>query len=176
MTIQAPGDVVLREPAPPDAEVLGRMHAQAWREAYGHLLPAGRLGEDFEQKRIDAWRELLHEPHEADERPRLTLAERDGRVLGFAGFGAARDAQMPREHELWFVYLLREAHGTGLARRLVEAVDPVESPAYLWVFCDNPRAMAFYRKLGFALYGEKVPLKTLTDAEGNKLYEIRMVR
>ncbi|WP_123303145.1 GNAT family N-acetyltransferase [Bogoriella caseilytica] len=83
---------------------------------------------------------------------------------------------MPRDHELWFVYLLREAYGTGLAELLVDAVDPRRSPAYLWVFCDNPRAMAFYRKLGFAVYGEKVPLKTLTDAEGRALSEIRMVR
>lgn len=172
----SPDDFRLRAPELADAPALGRMHAQAWREAYGHVIPAHRLGAEFEQQRLEGWQQLLSPSGSGDGGPRLTLAERAGRVLGFAGFGPARDPEMPREHELWFVYVLREAHGTGLALRLVEAVDPEGSPAYLWVFCDNARAMAFYRKLGFAIHGEKVPLKTLTDTAGHPLYEIRMVR
>lgn len=166
----------LRTPVPGDAPALGRMHAQAWREAYGHLVPPDRLGEDFEAKRIESWRALLDGSNGESSGAQLALAERDGRVLGFAGFGPARDPQMPREHELWFVYLLSEAHGTGLAQRLVRAVDPEQLPAYLWVFCDNPRAMAFYRRISFEIYGDAVSMKTLTDRQGTKLREIRMVR
>jgi len=44
------------------------------------------------------------------------------------------------------------------------------APAVLWVFADNPRAIAFYARCGFALDGEK----TVDSDTG--LPEVRMSR
>ncbi|MFC0602687.1 GNAT family N-acetyltransferase [Streptomyces palmae] len=67
--------------------------------------------------------------------------------------------------DLVSVYLLPEHRGTGLARGLFEAAigwawerpSPRIERVRLWVHEENPRAEAFYRKLGFARTGAMMP-------------------
>lgn len=67
--------------------------------------------------------------------------------------------------------ILAEMYGTGAGRAVVERVLGT-GPAILWVFEDNPRARAFYTKLGFAPDGTR----KLDEIGGRVLSEIRMAR
>lgn len=55
--------------------------------------------------------------------------------------------------ELDLIYVLACAHGSGAADMLVDAALG-NGPASLWTARDNERAVAFYRKKGFAPTGE----------------------
>jgi len=58
------------------------------------------------------------------------------------------------EVELKSLYVGAAYRGSGVAATLVERAIGV-SPAQLWAFEDNPRAHAFYRKLGFRADGSR---------------------
>lgn len=62
----------------------------------------------------------------------------------------ARD-DAPADPELWACYVSDTAWGTGVSGRLLGVALP--GSAYLWVLRGNARAIAFYRKQGFALDG-----------------------
>ena len=70
-------------------------------------------------------------------------------IVGCAGAGPAQDddADAAVPYELQMLYVLAQAHGTGLGLRLLDAAIGGK-PALLWVLEDNPRAQAFYRKHG----------------------------
>lgn len=69
------------------------------------------------------------------------------------------------------LFTMPGTHGTGLGSALLEAILPEREPAYLWTMTENPRAIRFYEKHGFAPDGyEKV-------AEGfGRMHMIRMTR
>jgi GNAT superfamily N-acetyltransferase len=80
------------------------------------------------------------------------------------------DDPPPRERQLWFIYLLASAQGSGAGQALLDDVLGDE-PASLWVFEANPRARAFYAKNGFVPDGARQP----SGFDGAP-DEIRMVR
>ncbi|KUJ65374.1 hypothetical protein ACZ90_49505 [Streptomyces albus subsp. albus] len=87
-----------------------------------------------------------------------------GRWVGMIVASLESDQPVPTVH-LMSVYLRPEHRGTGLARGLFEAAIgwawqrpvPRIERVRLWVHQGNPRAEAFYRKLGFARTGAMVP-------------------
>jgi RimJ/RimL family protein N-acetyltransferase len=98
-------------------------------------------------------------------------------VLGTAGFMAGTGPKQAHKSLLWGMYVRPEARGTGLARRLVEAVldharDRVEH-IQLSVVADNLVARRLYASLGFEPYGiEQRSLKV----EGRYYDEVLMVK
>lgn len=154
-------------PGPADAERLARVQVKAWREAYGELLPERFYDETVLAHRRTQWSRMLAEPELVD---RLRIARIDGRPVGFAFRGPARDDQAPRELELCSLYVLADHYGTGMGAALLTAVLG-DHPAMLWVARDNARARRFYEKHGFRADGAEKADPTL---EG--LIEVRMVR
>lgn len=67
--------------------------------------------------------------------------------------GPPRDECPPTPAELWSLYAAPEHHGRGVAHALVTAALPSSHPAHLWVLDGNDRAIAFFRREGFALDG-----------------------
>lgn len=158
----------IRSAEPVDAEAVTRMHLQAWREAYGHLLSAdffaaaeARVPAQVEQRRARFARG-----------PGAMIAvDGDGAVVGVAHAGAAQGEDAPAGRELYLIYALRHVHGSGVGQALLDGVLGA-APAFLWVLEDNPRAQAFYRRNGFEPDGTR----TLLPDEWENLPEIRMVR
>ncbi len=74
------------------------------------------------------------------ERGWITVAERDGVVVGFS----ARDAQIV--HAL---YVDPRAQGQGCGAELLSAMQADVPQLTLWTFQANQRALAFYRRHGF---------------------------
>ena len=72
-------------------------------------------------------------------------------VVGFASTGPAREADAVSE--LYAIYLLPSAWGTGLATPLAEAALADLADVVVWVLEDNPRARRFYERLGFTSDG-----------------------
>lgn len=92
------------------------------------------------------------------------LIERDGAPAGFAQLGWAEPPDCvagASPGEIQRFYLLRGHHGSGLAAALMSASLEVlrgrgSEMAWLGVWEENPRAIAFYRKQGFREVGRKV--------------------
>jgi len=126
----------------------------------------------------------------AQDREPVLIALDGETVIGFAGAGASRDDPPVAPRELRAMYVRAAWYGTGLADDLMRAAipgisrsarqgvatakRPVPGTALathsLWVFEENPRAQAFYRKYGFELDG------TRRAERFSPAVEVRMVR
>ena len=167
-----------------------------WRDTYEPWLGSAYLdGQDAGFERQAAgWTRALQDGRlmptwvavAADQVAEDQMAEgqvADRQVVGIAGGGplAVTSAVRGRfagsaegtevERELSVLYVLASWRGSGVAAQLAEAVLEGAS-ACLWVLEENPRALAFYAKLGFAPDGavEELP------PEWNGAREIRLVR
>jgi GNAT superfamily N-acetyltransferase len=158
----------LRPATPADATACALVHHTAWVETYSHLLPASFWETTTPAARAERWTRWL------DAGTPVTVAEVDGRVVGFAIAGPARpdgETAAVRDRELYALYVLAAHHGTGTGQALLDAVLPPGTPAQLWVAADNPRARAFYARNGFEPDGA-----TATDDHFGGLAEVRLVR
>lgn len=157
----------LRPAVPADAPGCAYVHHTSWVETYSALLPASHWETDTLAKRVETWQRWLDRGADA------TVAEIDGRVIGFAIAGASRrvgDHHPVCEQELFSLYVLAAQHGNGAGQALLEAVLPADIPAQLWVAEENPRARAFYRRNGFTPDGARYRDETLD------LAEVRLIR
>jgi GNAT superfamily N-acetyltransferase len=94
-------------------------------------------------------------------------AWRDGRAVGLAA-GRRRDDHPPDERHVISMWVEPAARGTGVAEALIHAVAGWAARQgacglTLWVADSNPRAAAFYRRLGFAPTGARQPLPSNPD-------------
>lgn len=138
----------IREATIADAEAVARVHVDSWRAAYATLLPRAVLDGLSVTQRTRIWRHVL-DPASGD---RVVVAERDGRLLGFAHVGPAHDADVEAptgqlrtlylEPACWGRGIGRQVHDAGLAR-LAEAGS---DRAVLWMLSTNARAAHFYER------------------------------
>jgi GNAT superfamily N-acetyltransferase len=149
-----------------DADELGAVHVEVWREAYAGIVPDDHLASLDPAARAERWRQISRQPGDA-----VNVVARDdhGDLVGFASAGPCRDDDRPTGWELWAVYLLARVRGTGLADALVERLLG-ERDACLWVFEANDRGRAFYARHGFVDDGSR----STYGATGVR--ELRMVR
>jgi ribosomal protein S18 acetylase RimI-like enzyme len=150
-----------------DADEVGRVHVQVWREAYAGHMPADYLEGLDPMKSAARWK-LRFEMDEPDGTV-LVATGPDGEIVGFAAAGPTRDEDAPTDWELYAINVLADHYGTGVADQLITAA-LAERPATLWVVNDNARAEAFYRRHGFSVEGAT----KLHDGTGAS--EMRMVR
>ncbi len=127
---------------------LAACHIACWREAYRGLVPDHVLAAFDLDRRADQWDRIQ------EKNPGVpTLAVRGAEVIGFAATGDSRDDSPPTPRELNAMYVRAAWYGTGVAQALMRAVLDPTVVTSLWVFEENPRAQAFYRKHGFELDG-----------------------
>ena len=140
------GGIAIRPPAPRDVPMLARLHVQCWEETYRGLLPASDLAAKTLEVRLQQWSRILTQGGS-----RIALAP----GLGFAQMGPQRERRPETAgypDELYCIYLLRQAHGTGLGQALLDAVRGA-APFTAVVVEGNARACAFYEKQGGRLRG-----------------------
>lgn len=153
-----------------DAEELASVHVQAWREAYGGLLPQRFYDDAERERRWLMWSGLLAG---ADAGHRILVARRGGRIVGFVMHGPAAEhlRHRPlRDEQLYALYVLSSSYGHGVGQALLDQALSGR-PAQLWVAKDNARARRFYDKNGFTADGTEQ-----VDPDLDGLVEIRMVR
>jgi ribosomal protein S18 acetylase RimI-like enzyme len=141
--------VLILPAGPTDAEDLARVHVRAWRETYRGMLPDAYLARMSEADFARRFRRALTFPG-ANE-VTLAAASRSG-LLGYVQGGPSR-ARVDGEAEIATLYLLREAQGLGLGKRLlVGAARAMAAQGarslVISVLQDNVRARGFYERLG----------------------------
>lgn len=129
--------------------MLARLHVNAWEETYRGLLPDGEFKKRPYAVRLAQWQDQI-----ARGTSRIAVAP----DLGFAQVGPQRDDALRDEwpEELYALYVLRRAHGSGLAQALLAATAG-DRPFTALVLDGNDRALAFYRKTG-AVERARIPL------------------
>ncbi|HEY8719584.1 GNAT family N-acetyltransferase [Pengzhenrongella sp.] len=157
----------LRPAALPDVGAIAEFQTACWREAYRGLVPNEYLDRVSVGDRQERWRDRL-----TSGARRIALAEVAGRegdelvgVVSWAPPALAPAAAPTRGPdptagepaptlELMSLYVAAHHSGTGIAATLLGHALGAR-PARLWVFEDNPRALAFYAKHGFAPDGHR---------------------
>jgi GNAT superfamily N-acetyltransferase len=105
------------------------------------------------------------------------VAEREARIVGFVAAGPSRTED--GLGELYAIYVLPEAWGSGAAAALMSAFrDWLAGEGYmaamLWVLADNPRARRFYEREGWRVDGERVDTIRGVEVE-EALYRLALV-
>jgi ribosomal protein S18 acetylase RimI-like enzyme len=161
--------ITIRAAVPADAPAIGRIHVEAWREAYRGLLSTNLLDSVSAVVRAAMWRGGLEH-----ERPILLfVAQRaGGDLVGFAGGGCSRAASLSHDAEVYAIYVMRAAQRRGCGRRLMAALANALhgrgfSSLCLWVLEENTGARRFYERLGGIVVGEK--LGADDDPEGREV-------
>ena len=143
-------DVFIREATIADADAIARVHVDSWRESYAGIFPDDLLRNLSWEERAGYWKkELLEEKGPG----RIFVAEEGGIVKGFVSAGKSRKPEFPFDGEIYSLYLLKEAQGCGIGRKLFEKAQnslKLEgmNSMLLLVLKDNNPAIEFYRHMG----------------------------
>jgi GNAT superfamily N-acetyltransferase len=160
---------VVRAASEADAEAIGRIQVETWREAYEGLLPEATIAAFDIAGRQRMWREGLARTPRAGSATFVATA--DDEIVGFATVGASSSEE--GSGELYAIYVHPTAWGTGAGRALIErAEESLRSVGFeramLWVLNGNERAERFYRAAGWEHDGEKED-----DFQGATVVELR---
>ncbi len=148
----------VRPGRPADAARLAELGARTFREAYGEHTPA----EDLEAYIAEHYTPEAQARELAAEDRAVFVAQRGGTLLGFALLGEAEPAPAcvsgQRPIQLERIYVARDAWRTGagtalLTACLAEARLRGADTLWLTAWSENERALAFYRRHGFARVG-----------------------
>jgi GNAT superfamily N-acetyltransferase len=161
----------IRPATPADAAGIARVHVQSWRETYAGIVPEAHLAGLDVAARTQRWHDSLSGAKPPWQAFVAVSDAHGGDILGFVSLGAAREDFNGFAGELYALYLLRAAQGTGIGRQLFDAArQSLKSCGingmYLWVLADNPTD-GFYRHMGGRELGRK-----MLDIGGKDLEEI----
>jgi GNAT superfamily N-acetyltransferase len=160
--------ITIRAATTEDAGAIAHVHVESWRTTYAGIVPDAYLAGLDEMLRTKLWHEWLT-------RSALVLvAERDGKVVGFAHAGTNREPLEDCDGELYSIYLLRESQRHGAGTALLGAIasallDRGFRSLAVWVLERNP-ARSFYEKKGAHLSASKV-----IEIGGVRLMEVAYV-
>lgn len=161
--------VLVLPAGPADAEALAHVHVRSWRETYRGMLPDAYLARMSEADFARRFRRALTFPGPYD----VTLAAAGPEaLLGYVQGGASR-AGIEGEAEIATLYVLREAQGMDLGRRLLVGAARAlaaqgATSLTISVLRDNVKARGFYERLG----GEADAPRPERGPGGALLYEV----
>jgi GNAT superfamily N-acetyltransferase len=162
--------VHVRRARPEDAAAIAEVHVRSWQQAYEHIFGSEKLANLNVERRRELAAHMIATA-------RTGVAEDDGgRIVAFVGVRPSSDVE--GEGEIWALYAVEEAWGTGAGRALMDwAKDALRerwTEATLWVLEDNPRARRFYEREGWSLDGETKTDEFLGVEVGEVRYRIRL--
>ena len=148
--------VTLRSATADDLMGVGALHQRSRVAAYSSFLPAEALAEPTPEAMGRYWAERWHWERDTH---RLTVAERDGSVVGFSYLGPD-DEDDPATGLLNAIHLAPAEQGRGVGRALmVDALEAMRARgwrrAVLWVLARNAHALDFYRRVGWTPTGDE---------------------
>lgn len=156
----APMTPTIRLARADEAAALAELAARTFRDAFG----ADNRPEDLALYLATAYGAAQQSAELANSDITTLVAEDDGSLVAFAQLRRGQPPECVRgvaPIELWRFYLSAAWHGRGLASRLMNRVvqagqETGATTLWLGVWERNPRAIAFYRKVGFVDVGQHV--------------------
>ena len=148
-----------------DAEQLGILHSRVWGELYDRTLPADILQQLSPAAMGSLWQRFVTR----GDRYVQYVAESDGRIVGFVGFGPGRDEPFVEQREVYFLYVHPDFQRLGIGSQLLQAD---ADATYLWLWERNRPAQKFYRRNGFGPDSRR----RVGSLFGTELPEIRLTR
>jgi ribosomal protein S18 acetylase RimI-like enzyme len=150
----------IRSAMPADAKALAGVAEATFRETFGATNSARDMAEHCRQH----FSEDIQKAEILDPGMVNLMYESGDEILGFAQLrwaeppacvGAENAAEIQR------LYVVRDAHGKGVAQALMNAcLESLQQKGFtkvwLGVWEKNPRAISFYRKIGFIEVGEHI--------------------
>ena len=140
-----------RDATAADLPAIDRVFRRSFCDTFAHLYRPEDLAAFLAQFTSDAWAAEFGDPHH-----RFRVGVVNGEVVGYVKLGpsALPVETTKRAIELRQIYLLKEHHGSGLAKALSEwAIEEARrlgfEELYLTVYVDNRRARRFYDRYGF---------------------------
>ena len=147
--------VTLRTATAADVEAIDRIFRTSFCDTFAHLYRPEDLDAFLGKFTREAWLGEINDPAYA-----VRIAEDDGQPAGYLKLGPLSLPVEPagKAIELRQLYVLKEWHGTGIARDLTEwflaeARERGAQEVYLTVYTDNHRARRFYERYGFEVIG-----------------------
>lgn len=165
----------IRETTEADAGAVAALRIAGWRYAYAGLMPQPYL--DAMDPVVDAARHRSRLASPGAGTWDLVAEDGCGKVVGWAAGGPCRDGELrAADAELYALYALPEAIGTGIGRELTMRVRELARRSearrlHVWVVEGNARARRFYERAGFAADGGREEF----DAGGRTLADLRYV-
>ena len=132
-----------------DAPAIASLHAKSWQQTYRGIFSDHFLDNEVEDERAQVWHQRLAFP---DARQRVTVAELDGKLIGFACILLDDDST--------YGTLLDNLHvadgfrNTGVGKQLMQRAaryisrEARNSKMYLWVYVKNTNAVKVYDRVG----------------------------
>jgi len=139
----------IRGATPDDAAAIAIVQVRTWHAAYAGLLPQEHLDRRTVELRTAQWSGRL----QSGEEEVFVACDPRGTVVAFATGLASSEPVDGFDGEIGAIYVLPEAQGQGLGKRLLRAVGAALQAegfqsAWLRVLSDNTPARRFYEKLG----------------------------
>ena len=138
-----------------DVESIDRIFRTSFCDTFAHLYRPEDLNAFLGKFTREAWLGEINDPAYV-----FRIAEDDGEPAGFLKLGPLSLPVQPagKAIELRQLYVLKEWHGTGIAKDLTEwflgeARQRGAGEVYLTVYTDNHRARRFYERYGFEVIG-----------------------
>ena len=149
-------DYAISPAGPADADDLARVHVRSWRETYPGLLPQAYLSRM--SVKLSA-RRFRHDLERAEPGMVTLIAEGEDGAVGYAGGALLKGEGRGADAEVFTLYVLKSAQGSGVGKALLRASARVlraegAASLMLFVLAGNHRARAFYEHLGGELFAE----------------------
>ncbi len=141
--------MTIRKATSNDAPAIATVQVRTWHVAYAGLLPQEHLDRRTVALRTAQWNDRLRSGEEAI----FVACDPRGTVVAFATGLASSEPVEGFDGEIGAIYVLPEAQGQGLGKRLLRAASAALrakgfQSAWLRVLSDNTPARRFYEKLG----------------------------
>ena len=149
--------VIVRTPTLVDAAGAAMAHRQILTETLDPKAPDSFWDKHTEEKLLAYW----HEQVLQTKGRRIAFASRGRQVVGMAYVRPApqNDHQLgraPRNLDIAFFGILRQAYSTDIAQRLLDYVLDADTPAQAWVLRSDQEKRRFLRVNGFTMDGLSV--------------------
>jgi GNAT superfamily N-acetyltransferase len=146
-----PNGIALRTARLIDAPDIARVHVESWRETYRGIMTKRFLDSRTVENRTEMWQLALEQLR--SDCVLLVLEEVDqGKIIGFAYGGPARDGSEQPYGELYAMYILKHYQGRGLGRLLfaafMAALQELGLDQFYGLVLQGNRSRGFFVKMG----------------------------
>lgn len=147
-------DFQIRKAVPGEEKQVARVNIQTWKTTYKGIVEQAfldNLSENGEKRLANIRRDIAEE--------KVDVAEANGKIVGIAIYGAARDEKYAGCGELYALYVLDACQQSGIGGRLVNTVEnDLARKGYrkmiIGCLSENP-SCGFYEKMGGRQTDEK---------------------